>query len=297
MRRSDSTPLSVLSWNCRPRPWNGTWRGGRPCKVMSGTGWKKEGCGASAVASTPGAYPAPSSSAARYFTARSAPVLPGLRPSSRSSERKRSGAEMVAGVIRLIAARSAALKRDWARGAVCGAAGVRAGAATRRARRAQRAGRGMAAHPTRPPLFAQAFSAGLGPGRHGGFGLVAPVAPGSDVQLTSWQARQLQGEQGVAGGHAAAAGGNHLVGPPRAEPLIEGAQLLGRAEPALLQVAAERRIHRSGDVTGALVDRLGLAPVTLRGPGVHHQRPPRCRLLAAGQKLRDARPVDDPRGV
>ncbi len=157
MRSSESTPLSALNCTCPLPPWNGTWRGGWPCSVMSGTGWKKDGCGESAVPGTPGRYPALSSSAARYFTARSEPVLPGLRPSIRSSERKRSGPESEAGVMRAIAARSEALKRPWARagctaaGVGCAAAAGWVGTATRTARRKERAESGMAAHPKRIP--------------------------------------------------------------------------------------------------------------------------------------------------
>src|ERR671923_1161627 len=126
MRRSDWTPFEVASWTSPPLPWNTISAGGCPCSVMSGTGWRND-AGSFPVGGTPGRYPAVSSSAARYFTARSAPTLPGLRPSSRSSERNRIGPEIDAGVMRAIAARSPGLNFDVCVRAVCAVAGVAGG--------------------------------------------------------------------------------------------------------------------------------------------------------------------------
>src|SRR5205823_3794415 len=92
-------------------------------------------------------------------------------------------------------------------------------------------------------------------------GLAAPVAPRADVQLGIAHTRELQREQGVAGGDPAAARGDHLVRAAGAEPLVDRLELFGRAEAPVLQIPAERRADRTRNVAGAFVDRLDLAAV------------------------------------
>src|SRR5205823_15086005 len=85
------------------------------------------------------------------------------------------------------------------------------------------------------------------------------------------EARKLEGEEGVAGGYAAAAGGDHFP-LACAEPLVEGAQFRRGQEAAVAQIPRDGSVDRARDVAGARVDRLDLAAVPLRRAGIGEDR-------------------------
>src|SRR5207237_4166984 len=81
----------------------------------------------------------------------------------------------------------------------------------------------------------------------------APVRERSDVEPPGRKAREIESEERMAGGNAAAAGGDDV---PRAgaELLVEGPQLRRRKETAVAQIRGYRSVDGARDVPGARIE-------------------------------------------
>ena len=122
----------------------------------------------------------------------------------------------------------------------------------------------------------------------GQVGLFCPIAPASFVELRAFDSSELERDEIVAGGDSASAIDDDVAVLRRAERLVLFPELVGGEEDAVLQVLGPRCVDCAGDVTGACVDRLEVAAVTLARASIEEMRsmiPARRRRRTKVRKL------------